>query len=58
MTNVSMVSGSSGETFKAGPIQIRVLEDGSHTHNPTRRGHDHRTAKGRSDPASSSSHAR
>jgi quercetin dioxygenase-like cupin family protein len=33
MTNVSIVSGSSGETFKAGPIQIRVLEDGSHTDN-------------------------
>jgi quercetin dioxygenase-like cupin family protein len=33
MTNVSIVSGSSGETLKAGPIQIRVLEDGSRTDN-------------------------
>src|SRR5271156_3504532 len=33
MTNVNIVSGSSSETFKAGPIQIRVLEDGSHTDN-------------------------
>jgi quercetin dioxygenase-like cupin family protein len=33
MTNVSIVSGGSGETFKAGPIQIRVLEDGSRTDN-------------------------
>jgi quercetin dioxygenase-like cupin family protein len=33
MTNVSIVSSSSGETFKAGPIQIRVLEDGSRTDN-------------------------
>jgi quercetin dioxygenase-like cupin family protein len=33
MTNVSIVLGSSGETFKAGPIQIRVLEDGSRTDN-------------------------
>ena len=33
MTNVSIVSGSSDETFKAGPIQIRVLEDGSRTDN-------------------------
>ena len=33
MTNVNIVSGSSGETFKAGPIEIRVLEDGSRTDN-------------------------
>src|ERR1700756_3411137 len=33
MTNVSIISGSSGETFKAGPIQICVLEDGSRTDN-------------------------
>jgi quercetin dioxygenase-like cupin family protein len=33
MTNVSIVPGGSSETFKAGPIQIRVLEDGSRTDN-------------------------
>jgi quercetin dioxygenase-like cupin family protein len=31
MKNVSIISGGSGETFKAGPIEIRVLEDGSCT---------------------------
>ena len=33
MTNVNIVSDSAGETFQAGPIQIRVLEDGSRTDN-------------------------
>jgi quercetin dioxygenase-like cupin family protein len=33
MTKVGLVLGSSGETFKAGPIQIRILEDGSRTDN-------------------------